>query len=705
MKTIKTLATAEPTSLSGGPEICLRRKLDAPLDILTPLSPASPHTDYKTRKARLTNSTNAARPLTALIFILTCCLHTAYAQVPQLLNYQGRVAVNGTNFTGSGQFKFALINNSQSISRTASGQATVSGGFLTIVTVIDGGAGYSTPPTVTATGGGGSGALLTAVLSGGSVTSVTVNNPGSGYTSLPAIQFSAPPATYASLWSNDRTSANGSQPAAAVSLPVTNGLYSLLLGDSTLGNMATLPPTLFTNSDVRVRVWFNDSINGFQQLSPDQRIAAVGYALMAGTASTVPDGSITSAKIASGAVGTAQLAPGISGLMSTQVPASTNIQTSANTAYILTNSSSTTITLPPNPVTGDRMHFSAGLGGLSIIASSGQSIIGDSFDTQAPLNVRQILMDSPGKYIVAECGEIQDGNSEYLVISTNYGVGWNHIPFGSSGSGNALAMSGSGTNLLACRNPGLLYLSTNYAEAWIPLGDLGERYWTCGSASGDGSVMIAATAMGEVLLTRNSGKSWQDKINPDGSGWAAVSISLDGSTILAVGYYALYLSTNSGVNWIVNSNLPPIFGYLKHGFEANSGRQVAAAWGSPVYTSTNFFAHWVRQSDLGSTDWRTVAISGDGTKILVGGPGIPLVSEDFGRTWRRESRLGVDVTAAALNLTGSLVATAHGPGVTVVRQNFKCQRLAGSPYSNIELIHSGGGVWSPVSYSGTFTVQ
>src|SRR4051794_23168850 len=30
-------------------------------------------------------------------------------QVPAMLNYQGRVLVNGTNFIGTGQFKFALV--------------------------------------------------------------------------------------------------------------------------------------------------------------------------------------------------------------------------------------------------------------------------------------------------------------------------------------------------------------------------------------------------------------------------------------------------------------------------------------------------------------------------------------------------------------------------------------------------------------------
>ena len=40
----------------------------------------------------------------------------ASAQVPQLINYQGRVAVSGVNFDGTGQFKFALVDSAATIS-------------------------------------------------------------------------------------------------------------------------------------------------------------------------------------------------------------------------------------------------------------------------------------------------------------------------------------------------------------------------------------------------------------------------------------------------------------------------------------------------------------------------------------------------------------------------------------------------------------
>ena len=48
------------------------------------------------------------------------------AQVPQLLNCQGRVTVGGTNFDGTGLFKFALINTTGS-SNYWSNDGTVTG--------------------------------------------------------------------------------------------------------------------------------------------------------------------------------------------------------------------------------------------------------------------------------------------------------------------------------------------------------------------------------------------------------------------------------------------------------------------------------------------------------------------------------------------------------------------------------------------------
>ena len=60
-----------------------------------------------------------------------------------------------------------------------------------------------------------------------------------------------------------------------MALSVAQGLYSVQLGDAALPNMGAVPTTVFSNPDVRLRVWFNDGVNGSQLLTPDQRITSV----------------------------------------------------------------------------------------------------------------------------------------------------------------------------------------------------------------------------------------------------------------------------------------------------------------------------------------------------------------------------------------------------------------------------------------------
>src|SRR5215813_3653292 len=82
------------------------------------------------------------------------------AQVPGIITYQGRVTASGTNFSGTGYFKFAVYNG-------ANGQ---------------------------------------------------------------------------SLWSNDGSSVNGSEPTNSVSVSVADGIFTARLGDTTLTGMTVAIP-------------------------------------------------------------------------------------------------------------------------------------------------------------------------------------------------------------------------------------------------------------------------------------------------------------------------------------------------------------------------------------------------------------------------------------------------------------------------------
>jgi len=231
------------------------------------------------------------KPIALLAAALLAWSAVATAQVPQLVSYQGRVAVGAVNFDGSGQFKFALVN--------ADGSTT--------------------------------------------------------------------------YWSNDGTSTAGSPPTAAVSLTVTKGLYSVLLGDTSLANMTPIPTSVWANADVRLRVWFNDGTLGSQLLTPDQRLAPSGY---------LPDGGVTSAKLANGAVGGAQIGNGAvgsaqlaagavtsaklaTGALASGQTASGNTQAVANTHYVATGTGvADHFDLPATANVGDTIQITgSGTGG------------------------------------------------------------------------------------------------------------------------------------------------------------------------------------------------------------------------------------------------------------------------------------------------------------------------------------------------------
>ena len=85
-------------------------------------------------------------------------------------------------------------------------------------------------------------------------------------------------------WKNDGTTTTN-EPSNAVTVAVAQGLYSTLLGDTALSNMAALPSTVFTNPNVSLRTWFSvGGTNAFVKLSPDQRLGSSGYALRAAAA-------------------------------------------------------------------------------------------------------------------------------------------------------------------------------------------------------------------------------------------------------------------------------------------------------------------------------------------------------------------------------------------------------------------------------------
>lgn len=80
--------------------------------------------------------------------------------------------------------------STSSINSRSSGYQTTLLYTVSSIKVTNGGAGYTTAPIVTLTGGSGIGATATATISAGRVSAITVTNGGSGYTTPPVVTFS-----------------------------------------------------------------------------------------------------------------------------------------------------------------------------------------------------------------------------------------------------------------------------------------------------------------------------------------------------------------------------------------------------------------------------------------------------------------------------------------------------------------------------------
>jgi hypothetical protein len=149
------------------------------------------------------------------------CNDSTAPQAPNYVNnqpnpYSRNCAPNGAvGFVAPPGFRAANVSavvsaiNQATCTVTATEHCGVNGFVIN-----DPGAGYSSPPTVTLSGGTGSGATASAVIGNGSIIEIAVTTPGSGYTTAPTVTLTS---------TGPNSSISGTDAAAIMNTGVMNG--------------------------------------------------------------------------------------------------------------------------------------------------------------------------------------------------------------------------------------------------------------------------------------------------------------------------------------------------------------------------------------------------------------------------------------------------------------------------------------------------
>lgn len=528
------------------------------------------------------------------------------------------------------------------------------------------------------------------------------------------------------FWTHDATSVGPNfQPTNFITLNVIKGLYSVLLGDPSIPGMTNpLTPAVFTSTDVRLRTWFDDGTHGFQQLSPDQRLAAVGYAYKAQSAAEAAafTGSISLQQLPAGLLtnkssgvdltgsftGDGSGLIGIRGSTPFQIAdAATNIAV-ANTGYLITNASQRIVVLPATATlqVGDVVRI-AGPGSWKVAQNTNQSVIARHF--RGGLGASWIAHGTARNWtaITTSTNGVNMAAVVYgqlIYLSADGGVTWAPPPVSPSKTWLSIASSADGQRLVAGTDGEFLYISSSTGQDWSSRSLPGARSWTGVASSHDGTNLVAVSwNVGPLYTSPDAGDTWVARGTAGNRNWTGVACSADGYNIIASSSAGAYVSHDRGATWA-----SPLTGnFTAVACSSDGQRMVAGLNASAIYTSSDAGANWVKRDASGLRSWRAMTCSADGSIVAATSPDGISISVDGGGAWAvragardwRGITCSQDAGRIAAASFGNFIYTSESISLrstTVGVNGF----LAGGESSAVELQHVGNGRFFPLSSSG-----
>lgn len=374
-------------------------------------------------------------------------------------------------------------------------------------------------------------------------------------------------------------------------------------------------------------------------------------------------------------------------------------QMADNTGYIADDNSTAGVllTLPSNPVLGSVVKVSGkGSGGWRITPNAGQAVLmpPDTLawksmgpTTTTPTLWRGLASSVDGLKLVAA------GTNGQIYTSADAGLTWTLRT--SALNLVSLASSDDGVHLVGAVMGGQIYTSADSGVTWVARDT--NQAWVDVASSSDGSHLVAVAQNGQIYTSIDFGVTWTAR--ETARQWQAVASSADGSHLVSVvSGGQIYTSIDSGVTWLARATT---LWWIDVASSSDGSHlaAVAQSTGGQIYTSIDFGVTWTARDSV--RNWRNIASSADGNHLVAVEAYGVYRSTDAGVNWMPigvKLPLGPTFLGVALSADGSKVLV--GGGGELYHGEPTKNDIYGLQYAAAELQHLGGGKWVLLNYSG-----
>jgi hypothetical protein len=279
-----------------------------------------------------------------------------------------------------------------------------------------------------------------------------------------------------------------------------------------------------------------------------------------------------------------------------------------------------------------------------------------------------VACDSTSQYMVARSrGNNNPGYPNTSVsYSTDYGLTWyaSNAPQDGSTTYTCLASSGQyvvvgfaslSNGIYQSSDYGVTYTSItsalNFTPSSIAISSDGQY---CYAATNDASGIYLGTGYGATVVQNTSVVSIS---------WTSIACDSTGQYVYASGYasgnYAVYASTNYGVDWTPLALFTSASGIAINQVACDStGQIIVVAAADGLYRSTDGGVTWEVMGAPSDHNWTMIASDASGVHLIAGDAllNVVLASADSGRTWTQKTIPGAPasgIQAVSINSTGT----------------------------------------------------